>query len=172
MELNINSVQTEREEIEKCSLCKIDSERGDKDYYAVIDMGRDSENASADDVVTLEVVCCKKCRSNFIKRYIVPKAVGVMFPLVGVVLTSIRSVYEPMKAVFTALPLVVFIISVIIGVVVAYSLNKTISSKANMHTHMKISEIDSFKELKDKGYEELKMDKFSSIPAFKKADKN
>ena len=144
-----------------CLLCNDDVKRK-RTCYAVADLGHKHPNPDNSSgiskgglLVPVQIASCSQCKRNFTLASYLPDALALLITGIALVLLSIRSIREPLMAVLTALPLIVFIIACILAVTVRYTLRRCLVKKLGKSTKFKISDIGIISRMYGNGWFEL-----------------
>lgn len=164
---------------DRCVLCKGEPKK--KAYYVLTDLAHPeprrkhaailgiSREPKAGTVMPIELSCCRDCRRGFLILEYVFQVTWVLFALVAFVLMSIRSIREPIAAVWAALPFIIFAAAVALGITLGLVLRRLAIKKYSATTHLNIMEIPKLNLMADRGWFELNREQDRSRLVFSKS---
>lgn len=151
---------------DKCMLCK-GEKKNKAEYYALIDLGnpepkREKRNilgmkakTAIGSILPLQLSCCKDCRKRFsalCERHI---WVTIITAIVVFLLLNYRPIGESIANISMALPLLLFIASVLGAWFISKASRKNLIKKYSQLTWLKVMDIPGVDELADKNWFEL-----------------
>lgn len=147
---------------DKCLFCK--DEPNDKTCYALLDIGNKepahreklkqalSGTKDSGSIIPLQISCCDECKKRLSRLGLVRAVFATAVIGATLILMSLRAVHEPLMAVFTALPLVIFLISIAVGFVGGSMLQSHYKKEYERKTQLHVMELEEMKGLKERGW--------------------
>lgn len=154
-----------------CALCRTGrgeeaEEAGEATRFAQIDMGHehpekpakpgektDSKyDRGASMVIPVQLPVCDKCRTRLNMLYYLPIALGVLVALAGLVLMAIEPIRVPLARYGKAVPFLVFLIFVFLGVIVESIAKKTLRVRIERTMNTRAKRIPALAPLLKKGW--------------------
>ena len=164
---------------DECMLCK-GEKKNKADCYALVDLGnpepkRAKRNilgmktkTAIGSILPLQLSCCKDCRKRFSAlsgRHII---VTIITAIVVFLLLNYKPIGESIANISMALPLLLFIASVLGAWFISKASRKNLIKKYSQLTWLKVMDIPGVDELADKNWLELAPDKDMSRLIFSK----
>ena len=165
---------------ESCALCR-GAEPAPATRIAEIDMAHEHPTHSADEktdkqydrstsmVVPVQLPVCDECRKKLNLFYYLPLALGVFIALAGIVVTSLEPIRIPLARHGRALPFLVFLIFVFLGVIVESVAKKILRDRIEHSMNTRAKRIPALAELNKNGWFALGADdrmlNFTFLPA-------
>lgn len=151
---------------EECALCR--RERGEEaetakaTCFAQLDMGHEHPLAGAEKdgkydraasmVIPVQLPACGECRKRLNLQYYLPLSLGVLTALIGLIVTAIEPVRIPLSRAGRALPFLVFLIFVFLGVIVESVSKKLLSERVERTMNTREKRIPALAELVKRGW--------------------
>ena len=151
---------------ETCALCRAreDEEAEEATRYAQITMGHEHPTVSADEkpkgkydratamTIPVQLPVCDECRKRLNLYYYLPLALGILVALVGLVLTSIEAVRIPLTRYGRALPFLVFLIFVFLGIIIESTAKRILKIRIERSMNTRAKRIPALSELVKNGW--------------------
>lgn len=154
-----NGIESLREG-KDCKLCADDGDVRRAEYYATTDLGHERDTACSHDhfgtkhgyALPVHISCCKRCRRNYFLITYMPTIVGIVITLAVFLALSSRAVREPLMAVLTVLPLLIFLLTVGLSMLACALVRRFLLDKLGQNTKFNIFEIDKLRYMKVGGW--------------------
>lgn len=146
-----------------CKLCADDGDVKRATAYATADLGHPRETEDESDLfgtryghaIPVHISCCKRCRRNYFLVTYLPTIIGIIISLAAFIVISERSVREPLMAVFTVMPVLVFLAAVGLSMLICALIRRFLLDKLGQKTKFDIFEIDRLHYMKVGGWVNL-----------------
>lgn len=147
---------------ESCLFCK--EEPNEKSCYALLDVGHKepqhheklkqalSGTTDAGSIIPLQISCCDECKKRLTRLGCVKSIFATAISGLSLILLSLRAVHEPLMNVFTALPLVIFLACIALGIIGGGYLQTQLKRQYEQKTRLHVMDIPQMRGLKERGW--------------------
>ncbi len=147
---------------DECLFCK--GEPNEKSCYALLDVGHKepkhreklkqalSGTKDAGSIIPLQISCCDECKKRISRLGYVKSTFATVVSGAALLILSLRAVHEPLMAVFTAFPLVIFLVCVAIGIIGGGCLQTRLKRQYEKKTHLHVMDIPQMRGLEECGW--------------------
>lgn len=151
-----------------CTLCRInhgeDEEPEEATRYAVVDLAHEHPTVKSNQkikggydraaamTVPVQLPVCDDCRTRLNLLYYLPLALGVLTALIGLVVSSIEPIRVPLTRSGRALPFLVFLIFVFLGIIVESVAKKLLRDRVERTMNTRTKRIGALSEFLKRGW--------------------